>query len=378
MGMWLFRKLKLRSARKVMSCMFAALTMSAQSFAMAQGEPDSLVVYQEDGKISEQLNMPIYSWTAPHVPPRGIVLAAHGLAMHGKSFDRLGRTLAAEGYMVYATDTRGYGRCVDDSRACKVRNCKHKVDYAKSYNDLVRLSRTLRELHPSLPVFGIGESMGAAMCIRLAACNPELVDALVLSSPAVKRRSLIDPYLLVNAGIVMSNPRAQLDLMPFVRKYCSDDPRVIEEKERDPLLRRHLSAFELLKATVEIRKTISYVPNVNPETPVLVIQGSADRVLRPDAVMTLLSKLPSKDQTVKWFSHRGHILLETDYVKPDTMEAVVSWVNAHASSPMVHSMVEQSSDYLATHTQSSHAWGPGAAQHAEFHARLDGNHNEQQ
>jgi len=371
--MLFFRKLKLRLAPKVLSCMFAALALSAQSFAMAQSEPVTLVVYQEDGKISEQLNMPIYSWTAPQAPPKGIVLAVHGLAMHGKSFDRLGRTLAAEGFMVYATDVRGYGRCVDDARTCKIANCKHKIDYPKSYGDLVRLGQTLRELHPSLPVFAIGESMGAAMCIHLAASNPELVDALVLSSPAVKRRSLIDPYLLLNAGIVMSNPRAQLDLMPFVRRYCSDDPRVIEEKEHDPLLRRHLSAYELLKATVEIRRTITYVPSINAETPVLVMQGGGDRVLRAEAVMTLLSKLQSKDQTVKWFSHRGHILLETDYVKPDTMEAVVSWVNAHVASPMIQSKLKKAPDYIATHLESGLTWGPGGVQHAEFHVRLDPN-----
>ncbi len=369
--MFFFRKLKPHSAPKVLSCLLAAVALSAQSFAMALPEPVSLVEYQEDGKISEQLQMPIYSWTAPQVPPRGIILACHGLAMHGKSFAALGKTLASQGFLVYATDARGYGRCLDNARTCKISHCKHKIDYSKSYDDLVRLSRTLREQYPSLPVFGIGESMGASMCIKLSSCNPELVDALVLSSPAVKRRSLIDPYLLLDAGIVMANPRAQLDLMPFVRRYCSDDPRIIEEKEHDPLLRRRLSALELLKATVEIRKTITYVPGINAETPVLVIQGSDDRVLRADAVMTLLSKLQSKDQTVKWFSNRGHILLETDFVKPDTMDVVVSWVNAHAASAMVHSKVTQTPDYIATHLESGTTWGPGGVQHAAFQVRLE-------
>jgi alpha-beta hydrolase superfamily lysophospholipase len=288
------------------------------------------------------------------------VLAVHGLAMHGKSYDHLGRTLALQGFLVYAIDLQGYGRSMDKSNPeialtrkakskvkCKERDCRHHVDYDKSFDDLVKLARTVREINPTMPVFGLGESLGGAMVIRLAARNPELCDGLVLSAPAVKRHALIDPYIIVNAGLFMANPRAQLDLMPFVRKYSSDDARVVEEKENDPLLRRHLSAYELLKSTQAIRKTIRYVPNIPSDTPVLVIQGGHDRVLRADAVMTLLSKLRSQDQTVKWFSQRGHILLETEYVRPDTMDAVVSWLNQHVQSQEIQSKCNRNQDYVA-------------------------------
>lgn len=364
-------KPNMRSIRKVFGCMFAALAISAQSLALAQSEAIesvSVVAYQQDGVLSEQLNMPIYQWSAPNTAPKGIVLAVHGLAMHGKSYDHLGKTLASEGYLVFATDLRGYGRCVDEQPGCTARDCKHRVDYDKSTEDVTRLARTVRELYPSLPIFGLGESLGGAMVIRIAAKNPELIDGLILSAPAVKRHALIDPYLIVNAGMFLTNPRAQLDLMPFVRRYCSDDQRVIEEKERDPLLRRHLSAYELYKATTAIRQTIGYVPKITSDTPVLVIQGGADRVLRADAVITLLSKLRSQDQTVKWFSERGHILLETEYVKPDTMDAVVTWLNTHVKSPEIQSKCNRTQDYVATHINTNNIDG---IQHATFRVQVD-------
>lgn len=360
-------RLQMRYARKVLACLGAAFTLTASSFAMAQEETVSTVLYQEDGAIADQLNMPTYQWSSPAIPAKGIVIAMHGLAMHGRSYDLLGRTLAAEGFLVYATDLRGYGRCVDNPRECKIRDCKHKIDYEKSYEDLTRLARTVRSAYPGLPVFGVGESLGGAMAIRLAARNPELVDGLILSAPAVKRHAFIDPYLIVNAGLFITNPRAQLDLMPFVRRYCSDDPRVIEEKENDPLLRRRLSAYELLQATTEIRRTLSYVSKIPSDTPVLVIQGGGDKVLRADAVMTLLSKLHSQDQTVKWFTERGHILLETGYVKPDTMETVVSWLNSHATAPAIQSKCNRVYDYVASQGQVSH-WAN--AQRATFTIEL--------
>lgn len=359
-------KLNMRSTRKVFGCMVAAFMLTAQSFAMAQTEPISAVVYQEDGALSDVVGVPLYQWSAPQATPKGIVLAIHGVAMHGRSYDYLGKTLAQEGFLVYALDLRGYGRCLDDRKQCKTRDCKHKIDYEKSYKDVARLARVLRERYPSLPVFGVGESLGGAMAIRLAARNPELVDGLVLSSPAIKRHSMIDPYMIINAGLFISNPRASLDLMPFVRRYSSDDPRVIEEKENDPLLRRKMTACELLKSTKAIRETISFVPNIPKDTPVLVIQGGGDRILHADAVMTLLSKLHSQDQTVKWFSERGHILLETDYVKPDTMDTVVAWLNTHVQSPAVQSKCNHTQDYVATHIESA-----DPIQRAAFRVRLD-------
>ncbi len=65
--------------------------------------------------------------------------------------------------------------------------------------------------------------------------------------------------------------------------------------------------------------------------PVLIIQGSNDRVVKSNAVVQLLSSLKSQDQTVRWFSNRGHLLLETDFVQPDTMLIVTGWLREHAT-----------------------------------------------
>jgi alpha-beta hydrolase superfamily lysophospholipase len=318
---------------------FVALSFSAQAVCVAKTHATigQGVAYEEDGVVGEQLKLPIYHWWQPGNVPRGVVLAVHGVVMHGRSYDTLGRMLASQGFDVYAMDLRGYGRSVaDDHRYCtSVEDCKHRIDYDKSFEDMIRLARTLRELHPSAPIFAVGESLGGGMVIRLAAKNADLVDGLILSAPAIKHHNFIDPYMVADGALAIAHPGAQLDVMPFVRKFASDDPRIIAEKESDPLLRRTLSAYELMLSSNAVRKTVKYIGEVPAETPVLVIQGSADRCIKANAVMLLLSNLRSSDQTVKWFHERGHILLETDYVKPDTMDAVVVWLNSHVDSPMM-------------------------------------------
>jgi acylglycerol lipase len=304
---------------------------------------DRSVSYEEEGALSHELKLPLYHWWRPNASSRGTVVAVHGLVMHGRSFDVLGRTLAAQGFDVYAIDMRGYGRSMaEDHRYCvSESDCKHRIDYERSYSDLVALTCRLRKQSPRTPLFAVGESLGGAMVIRLSAQSPELVDGLILSSPAIKRQNFLDPYLMANAALSATNPTAQMDLMPFVRKFASDDPRVIAEKEVDPLLRHHLNAVELMRSCNVMRKTVTYIPEIPAETPVLVIQGSADRCIKADAIMLLLANLRSEDQTVKWFHERGHILLETNFVKPDTMDAVVSWLSGHVASGLVQAKMQR-------------------------------------
>lgn len=358
-------RIKNKSYAKIILPLLACVLLTP-NLALAQESPQAAVEYQEDGVIAQRIAMPIYRWQSKTMAPRGVVLAIHGLVMHGKSYDQVGRTLAAQGFAVYATDMRGYGRCGSEHHHefCQLPDCKQKIDYEKSFNDLVKLSQTLKEKYPSVPFYCIGESLGGAMAIKISSKYPELMDGLILSAPAIKRHNFFDPYLIAQAASwVAVNPKAQLDLMPFVRKFASDDPDVIAELQKDPLLRTHLSVTELLKSHNAVRKTISYVPGIKPEIPVLVIQGSADRCIKANAVMLLLSRLRSEDQTVKWFHQRGHILLETSHVKPDTMDSVVIWISDHAD---VHQLQVKGNNREHTSAQAV----PQLHQRSVFH--LDG------
>lgn len=321
---------------------------SDMAYGTRTNTADGTISFREGGNLSHQLDMPVYEWQKQGVKPRGIVLTVHGLAMHGKCYSTFGRKLAEQGFIVVSTDLRGYGKYQSAGHQfCKATaDCKEKTNYDRSFHDIARLAHALRERYPSLPLFGVGESLGGAMIIRLAADNPELVDGLVLSAPAIRHHSFVDPYVVADASLCMTNPRHQLDLTPFVRRYSSDDPRIVQEVLEDPLARRHLSFYELLQASNTVHKTASYISKIPVDTPVLVIQGSADRCVKANSVMILLSELRSNDQTVKWFHERGHILIETAFIKPDTMEAITVWLDSHASSTAVQAKCDRDRDVI--------------------------------
>ncbi len=303
--------------------------------ACMPGALASEVCYEEDGVVGKQLSMPIYHWYTKGRTPCGLVVAVHGVAMHGKSFDVLSRQLSVMGFEVFSTDLRGYGRTLDQQhRYCQLPDCKHKVDYDKSYDDLVALTQRLRIAYPGVPIHLIGESLGSSLAIRLAALHPELCDGLVLSAPAIKRHSFVHKKMVAQAGVLMYNFRAQLDLTPYVQSFASEDPLILEEMANDPLMRTRMSAPELFKASQAVKRTLGYVKDISPDTPVLVIQGSDDRCVKANAVVLMLDRLRSKDQTVRWFHQRGHVLLETAHVKPDTMQIVCGWLHEHVDGSM--------------------------------------------
>ncbi|MBX9569176.1 MAG: lysophospholipase [Candidatus Obscuribacterales bacterium] len=312
--------------RRVLSRCALALSLIATALPATATE----IECQYHTDLEYLLNMPIYHW-APTGPAKGVILALHGLVMHGQSYDELGKTLAEKGFLVYATDMRGYGRLTKDypHEFCSAKDCKQKIHYGKSSEDLIKLADKLKSDHPDLPLYVVGESMGADMAIRIASARPNLADGLVLSSPAIRAHHFVDSTTVKNVPAIMANFRRQLDLMPYVKKYASEDPEIVAELTKDPMLRRKMSTTELLLSRASINQTLAYVPNLSPNKPVLVLQAKDDRCVRADAVVLLMSRLKSQDQQVRWFENRGHILIETSHIRPDTMETIVSWLDTH-------------------------------------------------
>ncbi|HEY9774917.1 MAG TPA: alpha/beta fold hydrolase [Planktothrix sp.] len=273
-------------------------------------------------------NLPLYSWQDTQQTPSSVVIAVHGLTMHGGVFDTMAKSLASQGAVVYAPDLRGYGRWMSDAKYQKSGKDPNQLDYAQSYEDLLSLVKAARAQHPGLPLFLVGESLGADMALHVASSVPDQIDGLVLSSPAIKHSYFVLP-LVAHTGEFLINPHRKISLIPFIKKLASEDPQIVAGAVEDPLVRKHLTAFELFQTCNAVKSSLDYAKKIPANMPILVIQGGADRMVHSNAVVLLLEQLKSTDQTVRWFSNRGHLLLETAYMKSDTMETVDGWLADH-------------------------------------------------
>ena len=357
----------------------------AQSTSLAT-PAEARVVREDRPAIEGAPKTPLYVWRDTERKPRGVALAVHGLVMHGGTYDSMARELAAKGFIVVAPDMRGYGRWMQDKACDSPSSSKNasvepaselvgkaddetislsgrtsakvslnvmsetpesavsdeeksmKIEYGKSYKDLRSLVRALRSQYPSLPFYCIGESLGADMAIRLASDMPKSIDGLVLSSPAIKRRTVyFAPRMFFDAMVLLASPGKEVDLGPYISRWASEDPKVTRSTLEDPLVRKRLSAWDLWKTVRWIKPSIDYAEKLPAQMPILVIQGDQDRMIKTNGVVTLLSHLKSSEnKTVKWFNGKGHLLLETRYVEPQAMSTVKDWLETQARQARVY------------------------------------------
>lgn len=293
---------------------------------------EAAVIREDTASLGGEQYPCVYKWSNPSTAPQAVVIAVHGVTLHGLIFDALATHLAERGIVVFAPDLRGYGRWCSSIKTPD-QDKRTIVAYEESGQDLISLMEAARSAYPKLPLYCLGESLGAGIALYAAAEEPGLVDGLILSSPAVKRRLNLSPNLIPlvvsDAAKACANPIREVNMTPYIKKFASNDPRVINEKINDPLVRKRLSALDLFKTVRTIRSTLKYADKVKANVPVLVIQGSNDRVLKGKAIIDLLAHLHSEDQTVKWFNNRGHLILETSYLHPDVLQTVDHWLDDH-------------------------------------------------
>ncbi len=281
------------------------------------------VVYEQNGRVGRKLGLPVHQWTDAHGNPRAVVLALHGLGSHGTVYDTLARSLVPLGFEVLAPDMRGFGRWYRGNRHCPPQK---NIDFEQSYQDLTRVLQEVDKQYPTLPRYVVGESLGAVMALRLAGAPGPRIDGLVLASPPVAHHHYVCPRSLATAALAIFTPHRELDMSPYIKKYSSTDARVRREILCDSLDRNKLSALDLLKASRASKHMLAYAQRLPARTPVLILQGAEDRMLKPRRAYQLFHALPSSDKALKWYPGMGHVLLQTCYIKPSIERAVDDWL----------------------------------------------------
>ena len=124
-------------------------------------------------------HLTLFHWPLPTTQPcRGVVLIVHGLGEHAARYQQVAQRLLAAGFEVRAYDQYGHGL---SSGARGVLPHEHRL-----LDDLARvIDHTRAQMHAAQPLVLLGHSMGGCVASRYVSLNPQAVEALVLSSPAL-------------------------------------------------------------------------------------------------------------------------------------------------------------------------------------------------
>jgi alpha-beta hydrolase superfamily lysophospholipase len=220
------------------------------------------------------------SWL-PDQTARTVVVLLHGYGEHLGLYDALARRLTAAGHAVHALDCVGHGRS-DGERG--------RIDSWDDYvNDASTLVRIASDRHPGTPTILLGHSGGAVAAFLLAARNPHLAAAAVLSGGA------LTPLEWVASDLAGETETTELDATSLL----STHPAYVHALMHDPLCVQvgfpHATLRALRATWPEIATALA---DGRPRMPVLVLHGEDDPIVPVSVARYVASSLPQANLRV--------------------------------------------------------------------------------
>ncbi len=261
------------------------------------------------------LNLYWQCWL-PETEPLAAVVLLHGFTEHSGRYADVAQRLVGQGYAVHAMDLRGHGRSAGAAVA---------VDSFGQYvDDLEAFLEVVRGHTAGGPLFLFGHSMGGAILARLAATRQPDVRGIVLSAPPVRVGSHVFP-ILRRAASVLARVFPWLRIVSMGARFVSRDPRVVAHFRNDPLVFHGRfpirTGAEILRAGQQIQDTAAEI-----RLPLLILQGTGDKVVDPKGSSLLHARAASDDKTLRLYDGLYHDLLH-EPEKEQVAADLIAWLN---------------------------------------------------
>lgn len=284
----------------------------AAAAPVARLETDRIVV-------SDGTALPLRSWM-PAAEPRAVVLALHGFNDYSNAFSEAGAVLSQHAVAAFAYDQRGFGRAPERGRWA---GAERMVDDAATAIQLLRAS------YPRLPLYVMGESMGAAIAVLAASGNAAAaeVDGYVLLAPAVWGRSTMN--LFERAGLWLAEFLPRIELSPGILPVTirpSDNVPMLRALGADPLVIKTARSDTLVGLVDLMGTALAAAPRF--AAPALILYGERDAIVPRAPVARFVAALPqdaAPRQRVALYRAGFHLLLR-DLAGPLVLADILAWI----------------------------------------------------
>lgn len=256
----------------------------------------------------------------PKVEQKALIFCLHGLGLHSRSFKDFAEKINSCGYGVIAVDVRGFGSFAMEKGL-------DKLDLNAGLEDLAAALSLLRSQNPTLPIAVLGESMGGALALQLAAKYPEHVSALVSAVPSGKRYKSASTGLLVGLKL-LEDKKKPIEIGKKVIEQSSSDEAVRDVWLNDPNARLTLSAEELVRFQEFMNQTEKLAKDIK-ETPVIIFQGFKDHLVKPEGTIALYGALATREKDLVLVGDAEHLIFEEGQTPDDIVRMLAAWLDSH-------------------------------------------------
>ncbi len=246
----------------------------------AKIKADSFVT--EDGKP-----LPLKSWPAKG-DARAVLVALHGFNMYSRYFDDPAAWWASRGITTYAYDQRGFG-AAPEARIWG--GAEAMAADARAFLNL------LAARHPGLPIYLLGDSMGAAVAVlamtggRAPEPAPQ-VAGVILVAPGLWGGSSMHPILRFGLWLSAHTMPWKTATGQGLKRQASDNIAMLRALGRDPLVIRHTRIDAVYGVTQLMGLAYDAAPALRQ--PALVLYGKRDEIVPAGPVRETMKRLPGK------------------------------------------------------------------------------------
>lgn len=263
--------------------------------------------------------------TWPDEALEGIVIALHGFNDYSKAFEGMCEYFGSQNLACVAYDQRGFG------------GTAHKgiwPEEGRLQKDLYLLVKQYRLLHPDLPIFLVGESMGGAVIMTAMAdarfSLDEEVAGTLLYAPAVWARSTQPWYQQLSLWLAVHTFPAWMPTGEGLGVQASDNVEALRAMWRDENIIKATRIDTIYGVTNLMDKALLAAKDVSIRT--LVLYGEKDEVIPKKPTCEMLDTMKNVDQSITFINYPdGFHLLTRDLQAAHVFSDSVDWIKSDKS-----------------------------------------------
>ncbi|WP_163970491.1 alpha/beta hydrolase [Oceanobacillus halotolerans] len=129
-------------------------------------------------KTNDGLEIFYKKWNKTTQEPKAIIQVAHGMVEHIGRYDEFANYLADNNIVVYGNDHRGHGKTAESQGIFGYFAAEN--GFQKTTNDLIEITKIIRQSYPSTPIYLFGHSMGSFLARQYIQTSSHLIDGVIL------------------------------------------------------------------------------------------------------------------------------------------------------------------------------------------------------
>jgi alpha-beta hydrolase superfamily lysophospholipase len=240
----------------------------------------------------------------PGATPRGHVVLSHGFAEHSGRYHHVAAVLTDAALSVWAPDHRGHGHS-EGTRA-------DIGTVSVAVADLGLFVDVVREQAPEGPLFLVGHSMGGLIATAFAEEHQDRLAGLALSGALLH----VAPEVV---GLADLDEIPDLGLADLV----SSDPAVVQAYKDDPLVYLGPPPRGFLRAAGQVEDVRDALGRLT--LPLLVMHGSSDVLVSPQALKDVVARVSSQDLTARLWPGLWHEIFN-EPAGPAVLQVLQNWI----------------------------------------------------